>query len=72
MDPDCAERVDERRERAVARTDDLALDTVDLHHRSDGVGTAVDLGRIDLLPDPLQGTKRRQVLLGEDVPHLLR
>ena len=44
----------------------------DLHHGGDGVGAAVVLGRGDLLAHPLERGDRGQVLLGEDVPHLLR
>ena len=72
VDSDRAECVDERRERAVAGADDLGLLAVDLDGGLDRVGAAVGLGGDDPLADPLQRAHRCQVLVGEDVPHLLR
>ncbi|PQM49484.1 hypothetical protein C1Y40_00281 [Mycobacterium talmoniae] len=71
MDPDLAQRVDERRQRAVADPADLGFDPVDLDYGLDAVGAAVDLGGDHPLAHPLQRAHRRQVLLGERVPHLL-
>ncbi len=44
---------------------------VDLHDGLDDVGAAVDLGADDLLADALQRLDRREVFVGERVPHLL-
>jgi len=66
VEPDCADGIDEGRERSVACADDLALDAVDQHRRGDLVRPTVDLGGVDLLPHPLQwagsvpGTPRRR------------
>ena len=51
---------------------DFGFLTVDLHHGGNGIRAAILLGCGHLLANPLQRSDRRQVLLGEDVPDLLR
>ena len=71
VDTNGAQCVDERGQRPVALAANLGLRSVDLDGGLDDVRAAVGFRSDHPLADALQRPDRRQVLVGEGVPHLL-